>query len=98
MIDWIKVRREGRIKLVQVEQREIEDYILISKLPDTQTVSTFDFPKHWNVSGVWYDQRRQSFMFMILSPNFSQVVEGAEPETIIADRHIIEIQRKAVSA
>lgn len=98
MIDWTRVRKERRIKLVAVEQRDIEEYILISKLPDARTVSTFDFPERWTVSGVWYEPRSQSFIFVILSPDFTPVIAGAEPETIIADRHIIEIQRKAVSA
>lgn len=98
MIDWIKVRKERRMKLVVVNQQDIEDYILLAKLPDAKTISSFDFPEHWTVSGVSYDFKRQAFLFVILSPDFVPAMIGAEPEILPADRHIVEITRKAVSA
>jgi len=97
MIDWIKVRKERRMKLAVASQEDIEDYLLISKLPDARTVSTYDFPEHCRVCDVWYDPPRRVFVFAVMSPDFAPVTLGAEPETVIADRHIIEITRKVVS-
>jgi len=97
MIDWIKVRKERRMKLAIISQEDVEGYLLISKLPDAQAVSIFDFPKHWQVCSVWHDPPRRAFVFAVMSPDFVPLVLGAEPETVIADRHIIEITRKAVS-
>lgn len=98
MIDWIKVREEGRIQLVVASQQDVEDYLLISKLPDARVVSTFDFPENWTVSGVSYDPQRRAFVFAVMSPEFVPTTLGEMPEEILADRHTIEITRKAVSA
>lgn len=98
MIDWIQVRKERRFKTIAVRQQDVEDYILIGKLPDVLTVSTFaDLPNHWTVSGVMHDFRTNSFLFGIMSPEFDMVPDGAEAETIPATRHAIEITRAAVS-
>lgn len=96
MIDWVKVRKERRMKLVAVSQEDVEDYILISKLPVAGTVSTFDFPDDWQVGGVSYDPQRRVFVFLILSPDYVPLLLGMMPEEIRADRHIIEITRKVV--
>lgn len=96
MIDWIKVRKERRIKLVHVHEQDVEDYLLISKLPDAKIVSTFDFPEHWTVGGVTYNPSCQEFVFIVMSPDFDPVLIGSFPETILADRHVVEITRKAV--
>ncbi|MCK5307656.1 MAG: hypothetical protein KAJ73_03510 [Zetaproteobacteria bacterium] len=98
MIDWKKVRTERRMKIIVVAQRDVEDYILISKLPDARTVDVYDLPEHWTISGVEYDSRRQAFLYFIISPEFETVSPGMEAETIQVKRHLMEITRKAVSA
>lgn len=91
MIDWIQVRRERRFKTIAVQQQDIEDYILIGKLPDVLTISTFDLPEHWTVSGVTHSFRTRSFLFGILSPEFDPVPDGVEAETIPATRHALTL-------
>lgn len=97
MIDWIQVRTDKRMKLISVPQQDIEDYLLISKLPNAKTMSVYDLPKNWMVGGMSYDFRTGSYMFLIMSPEFEPKPVGAEAETIVPTRHIIEITRKAVS-
>lgn len=97
MIDWKKVRTERRMKIVVVAQRDVEDYILISKLPDARTVDVYDLPEHWTINGVEYDSRRQAFLYFIISPEFQTVPQGMEAETIQVKRYRMEITRKAVS-
>ena len=95
-IDWIKVRKERRIKLIAVKQSEIESYILIDKLPDVGVVSTHDIPENWMVGGVQYDFNRNAFLFIILSPEFESIPDGLQFQVMLADRHIVKITREIV--
>ena len=93
-IDWIKVRKERRIKLVAVKQDEIESYILIDKLPDVSIVSTCDMPENWMVGGVQHDFRCNTFLFIILSPEFESIPDGHQFQVMLADQYVVKVTRE----
>jgi len=96
-IDWIRVRKERRVKLIYVSQNDIESYILIGKIPDVSVMGTWDLPEHWMVGGVQYDCHFGSFIFLILSPEYESISADCEFDVVTASRKIIEITRKVVS-
>ena len=93
-IDWIKVRRERRAMLVAVKQDDIERYLLVSKLPHVSYVDVLDMPEHWKVEGVQYDFKWNSFLFMVLSPEFESVPEGCQFQVIPGIRHVVKVTRE----
>lgn len=97
MIDWMAVRRAKRIKIVRISEEDVENYLLISKLPDAKAISTFNLPKQWVVAGVSYEPQHRTFAFVVMSPEFEKVPVGMMPQVITETRHVIEITRKAVS-
>ena len=95
-VDWIQVRRERRMKIARATREDVEDYILISKLPNAKVVTLYDLPEHWMVGGVAYNFESGTFVFQILSPEFDQMPDGVFSREVEKTRHIIEITRKAV--
>ena len=84
------------MKIARATRADVEDYILISKLPDAKVMSLSDLPEHWLVGGIAYDFPSGSFIFQILSPEFDQTPEGGVSKEVEKTRHIIEVTRKAV--
>lgn len=96
-IDWIKVRKERRIKLLAVKQDEIEGYILIDKLPNVSVVSTWDMPENWIIGGVQYDFKCNAFLFIILSPEFESIPDGLQFQVMLADQHVVKVTKEIIS-
>ena len=95
-IDWAIVKKRRQVKIISVPQSAIESYILISKLPDTSVVNTWDLPEDWIVGGVTYNMIRGSFLFLVLSPDFDPVPEGSEIEPLVERKHFVELIRGKV--
>ena len=76
-IDWDLVAKERRAKVLWISRRKLFHALIVSSQDATQIIRV-SLPKQYRVRDVHYEFSRDSFGFVIESPDFPMNVAGAE--------------------
>ena len=97
-INWEQVKNERRVRLVAIDPRAVEHYLLIGykEIPQINIIDVYDLPDSWTSRGISYSFEHDAFMFMIYSPEFDPVELGKTAPLLCATQHEIKLTREVM--
>ena len=99
-VDWSRVRKQGRAKIVYISYDELMDYFAVrnGELAMVHMVDTYDLPVQWAFFGSAHMSfERRAVSFIILSPEFDKVLAGCELPRLPETRQQVKITREIIS-
>ena len=74
MIDWDKMYRERRGKILWMSRHEVLESIITAR-QDRTSVTRVALPETWRAYDILFDFQRGAFGFLIISDEFPQIAD-----------------------
>lgn len=91
-IDYKKIRKERRFKVLYIEEEEVLDLIIAKNgnVPFFSKITKLRLPEDYYVLNVYHSPEQKAFGFLISSKTFPSIELGCYPPSLNQE---IEIQR-----